>query len=521
MTETQAPTAFERFSQSPVATVVSALLIVGVLTLHTFPLYWTANEIYYFELSRFNFDSSGFGEFHSISGGSYARFLPFFALGLIQELIGREAAFVLMRLVLLGTYAAAFIALSRALGLHFLVMPIALIIFVFLGEEFFSGSYLFGSTESKGFSYAVVIFGIAAMLRGKALSSALIMALATYFHFLIGGFWFGGALLLGLLLRQRIMELAKATGVFVLIVSPLVIALVSEQLLSAAPDMSDLGASINDIYASRNIHHVLPFLNLGGFAFSWFPGVVLLAATGCALAMLWFMDRDGPISVIYPWLLLLHVYLLVALGLAALDRETNFLVPFYIFRPNSLVLLFSVIAILAATIRLSRASSVALPVLLLIFGALIVGERVPVMAKSLLEDRANLWRLDASANADERAAMAWIEQETARDAVVVFEGTPHTDWNPPWMALEAITGRPSLVVYKFVPVTKPTLAEWYRRVLWRDAVFGGACARLADYPVSFLVTLSVESRERMSRCGDVTFQSGPVAIVDVRQRTGQ
>ncbi|MEM8759410.1 MAG: hypothetical protein AAGE83_03675, partial [Pseudomonadota bacterium] len=90
-----------------------------------------------------------------------------------------------------------------------------------------------------------------------------------------------------------------------------------------------------------------------------------------------------------------------------------------------------------------------------------------------------------------------------------------------WMALEAITGRPSLVVYKFVPVTKPTLAEWYRRVLWRDAVFGGACARLADYPVSFLVTLSVESRERMSRCGDVAFQSGPVAIVDVRQRTGQ
>ena len=91
-----------------------------------------------------------------------------------------------------------------------------------LGQTLFAGEWLFDGAEAKVPAYALVFAGLALAIDRKYIGAAFLFVCATYFHFLVGIFWFFAAMALALIEdcseRQRPLF---ATAVFLLLVAPL------------------------------------------------------------------------------------------------------------------------------------------------------------------------------------------------------------------------------------------------------------------------------------------------------------
>jgi hypothetical protein len=64
------------------------------------------------------------------------------------------------------------------------------VIFALMGQTLFGGEWLFNDHEAKVAAYVLVLAGLAMALDGRPFAAAVLCAAATYFHFLVGGFWF-------------------------------------------------------------------------------------------------------------------------------------------------------------------------------------------------------------------------------------------------------------------------------------------------------------------------------------------
>jgi hypothetical protein len=283
-----------------------------------------------------------------------------------------------------------------------------------------------------------------------------------------------------------------------------------EWVLAPTPDMSDLDLTITQIYSAfRNPHHVAPF---SGHLGAWLPGIGGMAAATCLMAILGWQE-DPARRVLARWLLVMYTYLILAFLLSYFDRHTYFLGPLIPFRPNSLMLLLTLmLGALWLRQSLGRDGVRTLAIIML---AVAIGFAVPraiSFADHLLSPQLPLSRM---LTPNERELIAWLRANTRPDATVVLEPTPQTDWTVPWLAFERLVGRPTLVSFKFVPTHRADIARWYRLVRWRKAVFEGDCGKVSEYPADYLVTLSVATLTRVSSCGDIAWANAPYGVVRV------
>jgi hypothetical protein len=126
--------------------------------------------------------------------------------------------------------------------------------------------------------------------------------------------------------------------------------------------------------------------------------------------------------------------------------------------------------------------------------------------------------LEKSLKPQDRAVIDWVRNHTEPDAVVVLEPTNDTDWDFPWIAFERLIRRPTLVSYKFNPTLPHESLRWYALVQWRLAVFQGACDRLEEYPVKYLVTVTPSTLNVIKGCGTIVWTSDGRGVVKVRPR---
>lgn len=491
-------------------TFASVLLL---LLVQLAPVQWAVNELNYFDLAWRFVAPERFPAGSAVFDQSQARLLSFALLGSLIELFGADAALMITRCAIAVGFALALTALARAWSLSAAEVLGGVTCFLILGQNYFASEFIFDAVEAKSFAYASVLAATAFLCRRKAAAALLWMGLATYFHFLVGGFWTVALFGLALLAGEAWQRVAWLFGYYLALVAPLLALLVHERVFTGAPGGRELDASLPEIYAVfRNSHHVAPFIDLVHFG-GWVPGVVAMLGASFLIAAILVPDRriDRALSV---WLLSLHGYLIVSLGVAFLDRHTHLLAPLYLFRPNALTLLL-LLLILAHWLRralapapertvaafaLAVAVMFAAPELARVAYAVTQGPKVPALMA--FEDE------------DAEALFAWLKANTAREDVVVLEPTPETDsLIGPWVGFERAIERPTLVNYKFVPTAKPDLVRWYRLIQWRQAVFRGDCGRLDEQPVDYLVTVQAATRERLAACGRVLWTRGDYAVI--------
>ncbi len=463
----------------------TAAVVIGP---YMWPVEWSGNEINYFDLSYRFARPEAFTDHHAVFDDSKGRIVSFLLIGEVIAALGFETAKTVFALALWLLSALGLAAIARDLGLRVAELAVALLIFVqrqgILGNE-----WLFGTVEAKGFAYVAVFLGITSALNGRWVVAIVAAAVATYMHFLVGGFWAAALIALHLLKTGDIARSARLAAGFFVLILPIFTVLLYERV-GVQVDASGLDRSLNAIYTELSAHyHVAPLRDgLREFIKDWLPG--LCAHLALLFALLLLRDRfaDPRLAI---WLVGLNAYALLALGLSILDHGSYRLAPLYVLRPAGLTNLLSLIAVAHAVlgavepgrqkrVALAAAAAAALMVLPNALNSLaLIATRYPPDA-----------RLEAALSDTERDVLSWIRANTEPDEAIAVEpvGTGSIlegDAFPGGM--ERLSGRGFIVNHKYIPTSKPDLVRWYRLLQARRDFFHGDCGRAAvlgaDYAV--------------------------------------
>ena len=451
----------------------------------------TGNEENYFQLAFASVSPAPPLAESAVFDSSHHRFLADHLLGWLIAGVGYSGAQILARLLAAMLYALVLAALFRRFGLEALDGVLALVVFALLGQAMFGEEWLFFSVEAKVAAYVLVLAGLATVMGGRGLvRAAPFFAAATWFHVLVGAFWFPAALGLRLLEERRALRsAAAAAGLYALLVAPLVAWIAASRLGDPAAASAPGMPSADFIYSFLRVpHHTAPFHDARSFLAQWLPGMLLALGMLVACAVLRRLPELARLRPAALWLALLLLYLALAFAAAALDRDTGVLAKLYLFRPAALVLLLWLAFVLAALGRLGvpHWTTLRLVALALVVPAFLLGS-----GKRVTRDV-------AQADDPGRAELARVlARTTAPGSVVLID--PALELR--FLDLERESGRAALVLWKFVPATDAEIVEWYRRLEFREAVFAEGCAGKSAYHFDFLLAAPEHAAALAARCG--------------------
>ena len=474
-------------ASDPVSWRLAFACSAAMLGAHMLPFFWTGNEINYFDLAYRVARPEQFTEFHAVFDNSNARFVSLYLIGFLVNSVGFEVAHVALTLALWVILAAGLASVARALQLSLVTVTLSLFAFFELGQALMGGEWIFAGVESKVMAYAAVFFGLSSALRGRYGSAVVLAAIATYLHFLVGGFWAVGLIALAGLQHMPMRRLAALMAGYAALIAPIFLIILVERIGASPPDMTGIDLTANQIYAEfRNPHHVAPFKTPEWFQSRWLPGLwwTVGAVVLLVIARLVAGREKGVVLV---WATGLNLFLLAAFAIAYFDRDTHVLAPLYLFRPAALTLLISLFVLIHGGLRMLptvlRAGISGITIVLFAVFAVpgFVSDAVDAVTPETLASEMD----DA-----QRDLIDWVQGNTARNDPILFAPWPEEFRrrnNISWLAMERMTGRPTFVDYKFVPTGHADLVRWYRLLKWRELVFATGCKEVTTYPVAILI----------------------------------
>ena len=474
-----------------------------------YPLAWTGNELNYFALAKHHLDPGPFTELYAVNSHQLSKIATDIVMGLADRYLGLDAAWFFSRFALMIGLAVAYVKMTRALRIEVLTACCALIFFLVVGHQtYFAGEWIFGGSEGKVFAYILVILAVGLVIQGRLLPAVVLLAIATYFHFLVGGFWAGALFVYLYLNGHNRKQLVLGILGFAVLVLPMVGLLIYENKILPPPDVSGLEFNIDQIYSDiRNPHHVAPFKEghfrwTGGFVFFLlFSGLLYLAKRRQV-----FWNSNFVL-----WVVGLHLYLVVALVIAWFDRHTQLLGKFYLFRPASFIYLLCLLVLFDAVtkhwlvVSQKRVKIVTMLFLVVAVGALAI--KVPRMLQSSPDS------LIRSLGAEEKELVQWIRANTPEGTVILIPESSGKPLNS--MNFEQLIDRPTLVSWKFVPTTRYEIALWYKRILLKREIYEGKCDSIKQLNVSHVLAVNQLQADKLSQCGEPLYSSGSYVLFTV------
>jgi len=387
-----------------------------------------------------------------------------------------------------------------ALRLSLLKSMAIIVVFYYCGEQILGGEWLFKGVEAKTLAYAAVIAALGLAIRHKWIPVLLLMVLATYFHFLVGGFWMLAIALFMMLQTGEIKLPVKALLGYLLLILPLVIMLVINQL-EQLPIAA--GPGPNQVYAVRVSHHTMPFASMHQFR-HWLPGII---ETGVLALIFLLLKRSETDRVLVNFVSLLLIYLLVALFLSYIDRNTLLLAKLFLFRPSSLILL------LALTVLL----------ILLYKNVGLKGKRILQVSQAaiVIFFLGNLFWLTVYAVysgtepslPDQGQLVKVIEMNSEPDEIILIE--PFREMAMPYVSLPRQLPRPTLVSWKFTPNNPKQIMHWNELISFRRAFFEGGCSQPHQYPIRLLLTFQKKTLDKVKNCGEIIWQRENITLLRI------
>ena len=479
-----------------------ALALLPLTLLALFPVGWHPNEEYTYLTAYMGVGTEAVSPYTSVFDETKARFLYHSIIGWAVAFFGYDFVQIAMRVLMALLYAAALGSLFAAIGLSALRALATVSLFYILGQTIFGDDWLFDAAESKTYAYGAVIFALACGLKARWYAAVFLVALATYLHFLVGGFWALALFALMALSRVSWGTGLRAAGAYFLLVAPLIGIVLADQIGNAielAPGMPDP----NVVYALRNAHHIAPFSSTSR-TLTWLGGA---AEAALLIGLMALIARRAQDRLMPTLCLLLLGYFFVASAVAFADRDSHVFAKFYMFRPFSLILMLT-IATAAANLehwwpkRLDNQRLAAFATIVLIGIGVILGFKVH-----------NHLAFREFPHEAELAAV--IERESAPGEIVLVE--PKLEKSQPYVGLERRLGRPTLVSYKFVPTNPKDIVRWQDLLAFRQDLFDEGCTGPLPYPVRLVIAFGDEHRRQAETCGTAVWQRDSITVVRVSE----
>lgn len=483
-------------SLAAIAFVVAVLLLAmippnGVLN---------DNEEHYFAAARQYFDPSAVPEQSALLGGMPHAFAFYAVAGVLLKVASFETAQMLGRLLAIALYTIALTRFFRALSFSALDAALVLVVFYLSGQYLVGEEWLFRGLEPKVLAYPAVFWGLTDIIQGRNLRGFLWLAVATWFHFLVGALW-AGLITLALWFDGRsIRELAKCVLAFALAVTPLLgYLLLRDYGGTAVADHAGLPTVGWIITYYRSAHHTAPFLSLWSFVAAWLPGL-LATAVILVCSAVHARTSTGDTRTLALIVCTTCVYLFLAMIAAGVDRG-GFLGPFTIFRPSSVALF---LALVLAVRWLGSTGPSGVTARLAAFG-IALAVTVPVLAMNGVEP------IREQAQAHERLDPLYKYVAASTGKTDRFLIDPKLERS--FLSFERRSDRALLVMNKFIPAEAHDVLEWYRRRQFQEHLFAKGCAGDDAYRVDYLIASKATAQELAATCGQIVFEHADVAVI--------
>jgi hypothetical protein len=471
----------------------------------------TDNEEDYFGLAHRFVTGAAAQSDSALFDSSPHRALNEVLLGGLIVAMGYERAQIVARLAVTAAFSMLLYVLFDRFGLSPVDGAIVLAVFGLLHQQIMGGEWLFSGYEAKVAAYAFVMAGmIATMARWRSWTIVLLFVIATYFHFLVGIFWFHAALLWRLIddcaaLKSAIVKAAW----FWLAVSPLIaIILWKRWIIDAAIPVPSGLPSPDYIYSIlREPWHAAPFVSRLTVASSWLPGCILCGGMLVGALVIAETATEVRLRATARWVALLLIYLLAALALSYFYRRSGILGKFYLFRPSSLLLLIWLAMALAWLNELVLLRPALL--LKLVASALVIPAFLAATFLNLWQDM----KTRAKVASDKHTVEEFLRGVPRLDAVVLID----PEIEHAFLDIERTTGRAALIMWEFTPTNDPEILEWYRRMEFRRALFQQGCGANPIYSADYLLTTRDRSGALTRSCGPLVLETDRFALLRLHE----
>jgi len=344
--------------------------------------------------------------------------------------------------------------LLRTLRFSYLEAFVAFQLYIMSKQSMFGREHIFSDFEPKTLAYAAVFISLSYFLSGNRKRTAAFLILATYFHFLVGG-WLAVVFSIQMILEKRYRNWAKFISVFIIGIMPLLIYLYVGYFSNTDPTVT---LNVDWIYVYfRNPHHLGIFSSPEYFWNNSALGVGLSAAVLVLSLFLhsWFEGLAKRINRLVQIILGINLFfVLVAFcDYAFLDSSGGLFLKYYPFRSNALATFF---ALLLFMLFLRTRMKLNVYKRFMLIASVITFVLGIVQFKNGLE-----WRKAAAFTDTYLDACNFIQNETpisSSFALIDLESSEsHTN------AFMTLTERENFAVFKFVPTEKSRVVEWYAR----------------------------------------------------------
>ena len=464
----------------------------------------TGNEEYYFQLAAQLWSNGVQSQYAAIQEKSYHLFLSAFTIGLPVKWLGYESANVVLRICAVLALAGSFAYLASIWRLSALDAVLSVSVFFLLGQEFFGGEWIFQSMESKVFAYIFIFLGLAQAFKQKWMSCVLAVTVATYFHFLVGGFWTLVALVWLLLCQLPPKVVLRALFVYVLAILPLAALIYWQRIESNS--VETMGDTWHAFAVMRMPHHIAPFSS-NKLIWNWTPGIVFLLGTLMASILALKLDLEQKSRNLI-WLIVgLQTYLCVALLTSATETGVRVLGKFFLFRPSSLTLLLMITAIF---IVIRQRVNCRMPVWI---AAWIL---IPLAGWSAIKSKVEEVAWNPVESTEMNAMIEAATRSTNAPEIVLIQ--PGRDGDRPEVTLSRLLQRPTLVNWKFAPTVPSHIATWMERQQFRRNLFADGCKEYSEYPIGALIVRNQEMpvKNVIDSCGEIVWRGPNYSVIDVR-----
>lgn len=475
------------------------------------------NEEHYLALARRFMDPDWLPHSFSFDEPASTRILYQYLAGFFLRYFSFEAVAGWGRALLCLLIGYPLLKIYRLLGLTNIDVLLHLpVLYFFQGkaetQSFFALEWIFLSVEPKVLAYYFVLSALFFILKERYYSATLLLAGATYFHVLVGGYLMG---YFGLyhLFRERSLRRSVYLGLlYVLLVTPFLL-LVSGTISSTlASQAADVPVDLDWIYTHvRQPFHTAIFLSGSYFVHNHLDGVAVTVAFFfiCLFVFGRYEQEYNRKLNLFNLLLFAGTFLAI---IAAYFDENGAFVKFFPFRVNALftflVLLQTVFLLRRFLLKKEVLPYVQFAVLVwfLAVNAPKVGYNFFIVNyRYLTEQLEQPDFLDVS---------SYLKHNTPEDAVVLFlaQGAdPEV-----LLSLDAkrslmrTAERDCFVAYHFAPISPGSekLYEWYRRLQAKRTVvedYRNICGIRKDFRVDYLLS---DFRLEGTDCWELEYENG-------------
>lgn len=399
---------------------------------------------------------------------------------------GIQKATFLLRIITLLLASLPLSILIKKIRIPLVGGVLALQLFFSLGQNLFGGEWMVNTYEPKALAYVFALWAVVQFLKNKYLSVAFLLALSTYFHFLIGG-WILIVLGILMLVGKKWNSSLKSLGLYSIMMFPFIIYLFNGYFRTALS--ADAVVDPSWVYCYYRLpHHTGIFTSYEFFVHDSLVGV-LLTLIGFVLSIKLLKKAKGIDEKLYSLVIIafgLNLIFVVAAWVDGilLDQKASFLIKYYPFRTNSIALL---LLLLLGTKAVFFWIKDKLTNTKLVTSCLVI---LVILSALRVNNEYRFSRLEKDIEFEQ--IVSQIKNTTKKDAVFTAVGIPLYDGR--LNRFSRLTERELVATFKFTPAENNKIVEWYKRVAVVAAINKSPSIELNQHRATYGITHLISTR---------------------------